>query len=78
MLQFSKLIEWVHWTFRMHFFSYQGIAFLLLNVNSIITYYNSIYHAGVILGVVLYIIGLQLLGAKKARERKLQNKDKDE
>jgi hypothetical protein len=43
----------------MHFLSYQAIAFLLLEVNLILHYYNSVYHAGLILGIILYIAGLQ-------------------
>lgn len=71
LFQYFKVLEWIHWFFRMHFFSYQGIAFLLLEVNLILKYYNSIYHAGLILWIILYVIGLQLLKAKKKREKKL-------
>ncbi|EFA08021.2 lysophospholipid acyltransferase 7 [Tribolium castaneum] len=71
---YFKVLEWVHWFFRMHFFSYQGIAFLLLEVNLILKYYNSIYHAGLVLWVILYVVGFKLLKDKRRREKKIAEK----
>ncbi|XP_063904142.1 lysophospholipid acyltransferase 7 [Zophobas morio] len=68
--QFLKIYGWVHWFVRMHFFSYQAIAFLLLEVNVILHYYNSIYHAGLVIGIILYVVGLQLLKTKRIKEKK--------
>jgi lysophospholipid acyltransferase 7 len=73
--KYFKVLEWIHWFFRMHFLSYQAIAFLLLEVNLILHYYNSVYHAGLILGIILYIAGLQLLKIKRSKERKLIKED---
>ncbi|RZC27664.1 lysophospholipid acyltransferase 7 [Asbolus verrucosus] len=73
-----RIAEWIHWVFRMHFFSYQAIAFLLLEVNVILHYYNSIGHAGLVFGIILYVIGLQLLKAKKRKERKLAKESNEE
>jgi lysophospholipid acyltransferase 7 len=73
--QYFKVLEWIHWFFRMHFLSYQAIAFLLLEVNLILHYYNSVYHAGLVLGIILYIAGLQLLKIKRNKERKLIKED---
>jgi lysophospholipid acyltransferase 7 len=73
--KYFKVLEWIHWFFRMHFLSYQAIAFLLLEVNLILHYYNSVYHAGLILGIILYIAGLQLLKIKRNKERKLIKED---
>jgi lysophospholipid acyltransferase 7 len=73
--KYFKVLEWIHWFFRMHFLSYQAIAFLLLEVNLILHYYNSVYHAGLVLGIILYIAGLQLLKIKRSKERKLIKED---
>jgi lysophospholipid acyltransferase 7 len=73
--KYIKVLEWIHWFFRMHFLSYQAIAFLLLEVNLILHYYNSVYHAGLVLGIILYIAGLQLLKIKRSKERKLIKED---
>jgi lysophospholipid acyltransferase 7 len=73
--KYFKVLEWIHWFFRMHFLSYQAIAFLLLEVNLILHYYNSVYHAGLVLGIILYIAGLQLLKIKRNKERKLIKED---
>ncbi|GJQ81851.1 hypothetical protein Trydic_g9878 [Trypoxylus dichotomus] len=65
-----KLWEWIFWYFKMAGFSYLAIAFNLLSIQKVIHYYNSIYHAGAIIGVILYLSGLHLLMAKKAKEQK--------
>lgn len=68
--QFLKLWEWIFWFFKMAAFSYLGIAFHLLSIRNVIHYYNSIYHAGALIGAILYLSGLYLLKAKTAKEKK--------
>lgn len=62
--------EWGMWVFKMFAFSYFSIAFVMLDLNKIWRYYNSIYHAGVIIGVALYFLGIKLLNDKKRKEKK--------
>lgn len=75
-LQQTKIHKFAIWFFKMHFFSYQAIAMHLLELNKIFYYYNSIYHVGLILGIVLYITGLYLYKLEKKRE-KTENRIKD-
>lgn len=55
--------------YKMNMFSYQAIAFHLLEVNKIFKFYNSIYHAGLILHIILYVIGIQILKIKKRKQK---------
>ncbi|KAK9885176.1 hypothetical protein WA026_010685 [Henosepilachna vigintioctopunctata] len=55
-----KIYKFAIWFSKMHFFSYQAIAFHLLEVRKVFDYYNSIYHVGLVLGIALYLAGLIL------------------
>ncbi|XP_065158479.1 lysophospholipid acyltransferase 7 [Atheta coriaria] len=53
--------EWIMLVISRFFFSYLAIAFYYLNVDWVMYYYNSIYHMGIIIGLVMYFGGLQIL-----------------
>lgn len=55
----------------MNYFSYFSIAFHLLHVSVVIRYYNSIYHCGLILAIILYGIAMFTL-----KRRRLSRKSK--
>ncbi|XP_045477551.1 lysophospholipid acyltransferase 7 [Harmonia axyridis] len=69
-----RIHKFVIWFFKMHFFSYQAIAMHLLELNKIFYYYNSIYHVGLILGIILYIIGLYLYKLEKKGMKSVNKK----
>lgn len=69
-LQSLKIWEWVMFVAKMFAFSYLGIAFNLLSIEKIIYYYNSIYHAGLIMGIVMYVSGLYIIKMKQANAKK--------
>ncbi|CAH0563559.1 unnamed protein product [Brassicogethes aeneus] len=73
-----KRNEWFVWFYKMKVFSYQAIAFHLLEINKIIKYFNSIYHVGLIIHLFWYVVGLQLLKAKKSKEQKITKEQKGE
>lgn len=73
-----KIWEWIIWFFKMFGFSYLGIAFHLLVLPDIIRYYNSIYYCGFVVGIVLYLIGRQMLKAKRAKSKGRPGEDKQE
>ncbi|XP_071444168.1 lysophospholipid acyltransferase 7-like [Hetaerina americana] len=64
------MYDWIFWFTRMQAFSYMGIAFLLLDVNSIIRYWRSIYFIGHVLTVTAYVFGIFLLKMRKTRRHK--------
>ncbi|XP_019871648.2 lysophospholipid acyltransferase 7 [Aethina tumida] len=71
----SKPKEWLWLMYKMNMFSYQAIAFHLLEVNKIFKFYNSIYHAGLILHIILYVIGIQILKIKKRKQKHSTNNE---
>lgn len=65
-LQSRNVWEWIIRFLRMNYYSYFSIAFHLLHVGVVIRFYNSIYHCGLILAIVLYAYGMFTL--KKRRK----------
>ncbi|XP_017785549.1 PREDICTED: lysophospholipid acyltransferase 7 [Nicrophorus vespilloides] len=66
----GKTLYWCEWfmvVFKMFFFSYLSIAFHLLSLDWVMHYYNSIYHIGLIISVLLYVAGIALLKLRKRR-----------
>lgn len=57
---------------KMQVFSYQGTAFVLLEVRKIYSYYSSVYHCVPILYVALYFLGKYLLKQKRLNARKAE------
>lgn len=53
----------------MNYYSYFSIAFHLLHVGVVVRFYNSIYHCGLILAVVLYGIGMFTLKRRRQRNK---------
>lgn len=74
-----KIWEWIIWFFKMEAFSFLSMAFHLLVLPEVIRYYNSVYYCGFIVGAILYIVGLQMLKAKKkSKKLKAKGEDKEE
>lgn len=57
---------------KMQMLSYQGTAFILLEVRKIYRYYSSVYHCIPILYVGLYFLGKHLLKQKRSRQKKAE------
>lgn len=53
----------------MNYYSYFSFAFHLLYVGVIVRYYNSIYHCGSILAIILYVYGTFTLKQRKKLSR---------
>ncbi|KAG5880750.1 hypothetical protein JTB14_030575 [Gonioctena quinquepunctata] len=64
-LKISKLVMLF---LKMQMFSYQAIAFVLLEVRKIINYYNCVYHCVPIFYVGLYFLGKYLLKRRQYKE----------
>ncbi|KAL3274405.1 hypothetical protein HHI36_015798 [Cryptolaemus montrouzieri] len=62
-----KVYNFAIWFFKMHFFSYQAIAMHLLELGKIFHYYNSIFHAGLFVGIGLYFAGWNVYKKQKRR-----------
>lgn len=65
-----KCIDVVFWVSKFFAFSYLGMAFLLMTIDKIWYYYNSVYHLGYVLWVVMYGVGVVLTKQQKAKDRK--------
>jgi len=50
--------DWISWFFRMQWFSYLGMGFLLLRIDATLGYWSNIYYIGHIILPVFYILGL--------------------
>ena len=66
-----KIIDIIFWVSKFFAFSYMGIAFLLLSLDKIWFYYNSVYHVGYILWITMYLVGIYLLKQRKRQNRKI-------
>lgn len=64
-----KIYQFILWFFKMHYFGYQAMALYLLEVNKVMTYYNSVFHMGLLKWIALYVIGLRLLKIKRRNEK---------
>ncbi|CAH1098508.1 unnamed protein product [Psylliodes chrysocephalus] len=62
---------------KMQMFSYQSISFVLLEINKIIRYYNSVYHCIPILYFGLYFLGNHLLKSNKPDQKTSQKEATD-
>ncbi|XP_074027578.1 membrane bound O-acyltransferase domain containing farjavit [Leptinotarsa decemlineata] len=65
-LQVSRLVMLF---LKMQMFSYQAMAFVLLEVRKIINYYNCVYHCVPIFYVGLYFLGKYLMRQRKCKEQ---------
>lgn len=64
--QSRTIWEWIIRFLRMNYYSYFSIAFHLLHVGAVVRFYNSIYHCGLILAIILY--GIALFTLKRRRK----------
>lgn len=62
------VIDVIFWINKFFAFSYLGMAFLLLTMDKIWTYYSSVYHYGYVWYVVLLVTGITLNLKKKERK----------
>ncbi|XP_044731944.1 lysophospholipid acyltransferase 7 [Chrysoperla carnea] len=62
--------DWILYFSKMQGFAYLGFAFQLLSVQRVMRYYNSIYHSGEILLLILYLIVLYIKSQKRQKETK--------
>lgn len=51
------MYDWVSLVLKMQWFGYMGMAFLLLRVDKTLAYWRSVYFAGHVLILVLFLIG---------------------
>jgi len=53
--------DWANWFVRMRWFDYLGMGFLLLRIDSTLTYWSSVYFVGHLSLVILYLLGLAVI-----------------
>jgi len=71
-----KMMEYLMVIVKMFFFSYLSIAFHLLTLGWVWHYYQSIYHLGIIISVLVYFGGIQVLKMqKKSNKHEEQKKE---
>ena len=54
----QRIYDWFGWFVRMRWFDYLGMGFLLLRIDATLSYWTSVYFAGHMSLVVLYLIGV--------------------
>jgi uncharacterized membrane protein YqjE len=69
LLQEAKAWDFFLWFFKMQAFSYMAIVFLLLHVDLTIKYWNSVYFAGHIVAVILFVVGKFILKSRRMRNK---------
>lgn len=65
-----KVIDVIFWVSKFFAFSYLSMAFVLMHMDKIWFYYNSVYHVGYILWVVMYGVGVVLTKSQKKGEKR--------
>ncbi len=60
-LQGQAAYDWAGWFFRMQMFSYLGMAFQLLRIDSTVKFWHSIGYVGHAILPVLYAVGVLLV-----------------
>jgi uncharacterized membrane protein YqjE len=75
LLQEAKAWDFFLWFFKMQAFSYMAIVFLLLRIDLTFKYWSSIYFAGHVVAIILYVIGKVIL---KCYRRKSKSVSKTE
>jgi len=53
--------DWVNWFIRMRWFDYLGMGFLLLRIDTTLTYWSSVFYIGHLSLVIFYLLGLALI-----------------
>ncbi|PSN54449.1 Lysophospholipid acyltransferase 7 [Blattella germanica] len=61
----AKFWDFFLWFFKMQAFAYMAIVFLLLRIDLTLKYWGSIYFAGHVVGITLFIIGKFILQARR-------------
>jgi hypothetical protein len=69
LLQEAKAWDFFLWFFKMQAFSYMAIAFLLLRIDLTFKYWSSIYFAGHIFGVILFVVGKFILKSRRMKSK---------
>lgn len=65
LLQEAKAWNFFLWFFKMQAFSYMAIVFLLLRIDLTFKYWSSIYFAGHIVAVILFVVGKFILKSRR-------------
>jgi len=68
--QGQVMYDWISWFFKMQAFSYMGVGFLLLNVDTTLNYWKSIYFIGHVLMIAFYLLGMQVTAMKRAKTKR--------
>jgi len=53
--------DWFGWFVRMRWFDYLGMGFLLLKIDTTLTYWSSVYYAGHLSLVVMGLMGILVI-----------------
>lgn len=65
-----QIIDVLFWISKFFAFSYLGTAFLLMNIDKIWFFYNSVYHVGYIYFAAIYVVGVVLMKMRKGSKSK--------
>jgi len=57
----QRFYDWVGWFVRMRWFDYLGMGFLLLNIDTTMDYWSSVYYAGHVSLVIFGVLGMILV-----------------
>jgi len=57
----QKVYDWFGWFVRMRWFDYLGMGFLLLKIDTTLTYWSSVYYAGHLSLVVMGLMGILVI-----------------
>ncbi|CAD7086318.1 unnamed protein product [Hermetia illucens] len=64
-----RIIDVLFWISKFFSFAYLGIAFLLMTLDKIWFYYNSVYHFGYLYWVVLLVVGMTITNLRRGKNR---------
>ncbi|XP_055595422.1 lysophospholipid acyltransferase 7 [Uranotaenia lowii] len=71
-----RVLNVICWFMKFFSLGYLGTAFLLLTIGKIWYYYNSVYHFGYVLWIVLYGVGVLIAKNRKAQTKRADKEQK--
>jgi hypothetical protein len=69
LLQEAKAWIFFIWFFRMQAYAYMAIVFLLLHFDLTLKYWSSVYFAGHIVAVILFVVGKFILKSRRMKNK---------
>jgi hypothetical protein len=69
LLQEAKFWDFFLWFFKMQAFSYMAIVFLLLRIDLTFKYWSSIYFAGHVVAIILFVVGKFILRSRRSKSK---------